>query len=92
MTLIWLLLLAAASAATFAMSQDCSQGAWEEYKEKFHKSYSSEDEDSFRFDIFCKNVKMIEEHNAKYNRGEVSYSMGLNQFSDMTMEEIRQIM
>lgn len=41
-----------------------------------------EDEDAKRYIIFEENWKVISTHNLKYKRGEVSYSMGLNQFSD----------
>lgn len=30
---------------------------------------------------------MIKEHNEKFKKGEVTWEMGLNQFTDMTKEE-----
>jgi len=36
-----------------------------------------------RRNIFETNVKHIKEHNNKYARGEKSYYLGVNQFSDL---------
>lgn len=51
------------------------------------KSYADQDEENRRFQIFVDTVKMIIQHNDKHAKGEVSYSMGINQFSDMLPEE-----
>lgn len=40
-----------------------------------------------RFEIFKKSLALITEHNAKHKKGEVTFTMGLNQFSDWTDEE-----
>ena len=37
--------------------------------------------------IFNDNLAQIEEHNAKYAKGEVTYSKAINQFGDLTKEE-----
>lgn len=50
------------------------------------KSYEPE-EDAKRFEIFKENLAMIEEHNKKYEKGEVTYTMGLNKFTDWFPEE-----
>lgn len=51
------------------------------FQAEYGKSYGPE-EDAKRYEIFEENWKKISKHNKKYQRGEVSYSMGLNQFSD----------
>ena len=55
-------------------------------KAEHGKSYS-EEEDAKRFEIFKENLKMIAEHNEKYEKKEVTYKMGLNKFTDMFPEE-----
>ncbi|KAJ8980018.1 hypothetical protein NQ317_019704 [Molorchus minor] len=62
---------------------------WKEFKTKHGKNYDSKAEEDKRFDIFKKNVDKVEEHNKKYDAGEVSYTQGINQFSDLTTEEFR---
>jgi KDEL-tailed cysteine endopeptidase len=52
------------------------------------KTYNDAHEFEFRFKIFSENFKMIEAHNA----GDHSYTMGLNQFSDITNEEYRKML
>ncbi|KAL7298517.1 hypothetical protein TKK_0008297 [Trichogramma kaykai] len=61
---------------------------WENFKSQFNKKYEG-DEDQQRMKIFLDNKKLIEEHNAKYAKGEVSYTLGINQFADLTKEEIK---
>ncbi|XP_051050115.1 protein CTLA-2-beta-like [Phodopus roborovskii] len=70
-----------------APSRDPSLDAeWEEWKKKFGKSYS-QDEEGRRRALWEEKKKKIEKHNVEYEQGKVSYSLGLNQFSDMTDEE-----
>ncbi|XP_075539463.1 digestive cysteine proteinase 2-like isoform X1 [Dermacentor variabilis] len=57
-----------------------------------YKYYPSDEEDTFRFNIYCANKLRIDAHNAKYDRGEVSYRIELNELSDMTEEEIERDM
>ena len=47
------------------------------------KSYSSEAEDSLRMKIFFEKVAKIEQHNARFEAGEESFTMEINKFSDM---------
>ncbi|CAG9833352.1 unnamed protein product [Diabrotica balteata] len=63
------------------------QEQFAEFKQKFQKSYESPEEDKNRFKIFQENLRKIEEHNKKYEKGETTYTMGINQFSDMSPEE-----
>ncbi|CAH6796006.1 Ctla2a [Phodopus roborovskii] len=61
---------------------------WEEWKTKFEKSYSP-DEEKYRRSVWEEEKKKIEEHNSEYEQGKTSFSEGLNEFSDMTYEEFR---
>ncbi|XP_037806105.1 protein CTLA-2-beta [Lucilia sericata] len=60
---------------------------WSEYKDKFNKKYA-DDEDKMRRDIFVKSKVKIEEHNKKYENGDVSYKMAINHLSDCTADEM----
>merc|ERR1711959_469003 len=59
--------------------------AWTEFKAKFSRSYEAEENDR-RFEIFSSNLKYIESENAK----DLSYKLGVNQFTDLTSEEFKQ--
>ncbi|XP_057666865.1 cathepsin L-like proteinase [Diorhabda carinulata] len=64
---------------------------WQEFKVKFSKSHSLT-EDKIRFEIFQNNLRKIEEHNAMYDKGEVSYFLKITQFADWTLEEYRSML
>lgn len=51
------------------------------------KSYASSDEEQKRFQIFQDNLKFIKDHNKKYEAGQTTYKLGINEFTDMTNEE-----
>jgi len=58
-----------------------SDEEWTNYKATHGKVYEGED-DMKRKEQYTKNKKTVEEHNKKYDAGQVTYSMGINQFSD----------
>ncbi|CAH1966754.1 unnamed protein product [Acanthoscelides obtectus] len=60
---------------------------WQQFKLIHGKTYRSLVEDKHRFSIFQDNVRKIQEHNKKYESGEVSYAMKVTQFADMTQQE-----
>ncbi|XP_057666860.1 cathepsin L-like proteinase [Diorhabda carinulata] len=64
---------------------------WEEFKVKFSKSHSLT-EDKLRFEIFQNNLRKIEEHNAMYEKGEISYFLKVTQFADWTSEEFKSML
>ena len=53
---------------------------------KYGKTYVSKDDISSRFNTFSDNLDRINEH----NKGD-SYKMGINEFSDMTIEEFESV-
>ncbi|KAL7643458.1 UNVERIFIED_CONTAM: hypothetical protein RMT77_005440 [Armadillidium vulgare] len=59
---------------------------WEKYKAEFEKKYSPE-EDARHYKIFKEQKKIIEEHNKKFEEGKVTYTMAINKFADMTVED-----
>lgn len=60
---------------------------WSQYKTQFGKSFSSRTEEKVSRANFLKSLHQVNEHNLKYKRGEVSYTMGLNHLSDMRTDE-----
>jgi len=59
---------------------------YHQYVKEFNKNYHTK-EYFKREAIFKTNLKKIAEHNEKHLRGESSYTMGVNQFTDWTEEE-----
>lgn len=53
------------------------------------KEYSSPKEEKYRMAIFLKNKLEIDEHNMKFDRGEVTYKMDMQEDSDLTFDEIK---
>jgi len=60
---------------------------WEEYKQKFGKEYQSEDEESYRRDVWAGWVKFYDSHNAEADSVH-GYRVGENHLADLTTEEI----
>ncbi|KAK7886941.1 hypothetical protein WMY93_026562 [Mugilogobius chulae] len=60
---------------------------WEEYKKKFDKKYDPE-EDKIRRGLWEANLKYVEIHNREYEEGIHTYTIGINQFSDMKPNEM----
>lgn len=54
---------------------------------KYNKRYDDYEEDARRFEIYKQKMYELEEHNEKYRRGELTFSVGVNQFTDMTDDE-----
>nr|CAD7263023.1 unnamed protein product [Timema shepardi] len=47
------------------------------------KQYESATEEKFRLKIFMENRKKIAKHNARFEKGEVTYKVGMNRYGDM---------
>jgi len=62
-------------------------GKWETFKAKYGKSYTT-NEDKMRKGIFNTNVMIIDQHNLRHDKGQVSYRRGLNKFADFTDAEL----
>lgn len=59
------------------------------YLAKHGKSYGTKEEYEFRLEQFQQSLHKIREHNS---RNDVTYSLGLNKFSDMTHEEYKKLL
>ncbi|CAD7089017.1 unnamed protein product [Hermetia illucens] len=60
---------------------------WNAFKAQHKKAYSDDTEEKFRMKIFVENKHKIAKHNQRYERGEVSYKLGLNKYADMLHQE-----
>merc|ERR1712242_202443 len=80
--------LGVASALGLAASATVNQD-WQSFKAKFGKNYATAAEESRRFAIFKENAAFIARHNADHKIGKESYTVGVNQFADLTNAEFR---
>lgn len=62
--------------------------SFEQYKRDFSKRYTKEGEEQYRRNIFLRNLIAIQEHNANPKN---TYTMGVNQFTDLTQAEFEAI-
>jgi len=60
------------------------QSEWDTWKQTHGRNYGA-DESDYRFQVFSQNLVSINEHNAQ----NLSFSMSLNQFSDLTPAEFK---
>ncbi|CAH1391945.1 unnamed protein product [Nezara viridula] len=86
MKVILLLAMVAFAAATPAIKEQ-----WSSFKRQHGKSYHTIQEERLRMHIFTHHMNMIEEHNAKFEAGLVTYSMRMNHLGDMLPEEVTQL-
>ncbi|KAK3578867.1 hypothetical protein CHS0354_010226 [Potamilus streckersoni] len=77
---------------TIRLSYKPYENTWFQYKKDYGKSYPETDVDELRYTIFVSNLKLIEEHNARYVMGEESYYVGINQFAGMTEKEFSEML
>jgi len=61
--------------------------AFSQWVREYKKSYKGTKEFNLRQKIFAANMKLIQEHNAK----NLSFTLGLNQFADLTNQEFRSL-
>ena len=70
-------------------SQPIEDPSWESYKTEFNKVYADDLEEERRYDIWKRAAEQVELHNADYAS---TYTQGLNQFSDMSDEEFKEVL
>jgi len=61
---------------------------WEEFKGKYGKDYTDANEEDYRQNVWSSNVGFISSHNTDYDNGLHDFSVGENEFADMTPDEI----
>lgn len=84
-----LVLLGVASVYLYSLENQTSEVySFEQFKGDFGKRYFKEGEEQYRKNIFLRNLIKIQEHNANPAN---TYTMGVNQFSDLTQAEFEAI-
>lgn len=73
--------------AVCAVNAATDQDLWLDFKESNSKEYRNLREETKHFEIFQNNLRRIEEHNEKYDKGEITYHLGITPFADLTHEE-----
>ena len=61
-----------------------NDSGWKKYKRKYHKRYSSKEE-PHRYNIYKENLRRVEEINSQ----NLTWTAGVNQFTDMTWAEVK---
>jgi cathepsin L len=60
---------------------------WLSFKKSYKKEYNNETHESKRKEIFKQMINKINEQNNLFVKGEITYTSGINEFSDWTPEE-----
>merc|ERR1711910_23335 len=81
------LVLALALTAAQALNYDQE---WEIFKAKYQRNYLSTPEHNNRKSVFTSNLKLIQKHNAEHALGLHTFTLGVNQFADLTSQEFVQ--
>jgi len=81
------LVLALALTAAQALNYDQE---WEIFKAKYQRNYLSTPEHDNRKSVFTSNLKLIQKHNAEHALGLHTFTLGVNQFADLTSQEFVQ--
>lgn len=63
---------------------------WQDYKTSYNKVYTPE-EDAVRETLFYRKLREISDHNLRFLKKAESFKKGLNQFSDLTPEELQRL-
>uniref|UniRef100_A0A7E4VKS4 Pept_C1 domain-containing protein n=1 Tax=Panagrellus redivivus TaxID=6233 RepID=A0A7E4VKS4_PANRE len=85
-TLFWIAVIASVGSIAVALT-DLEQ--WQEFKIKFGKNYPDPVENAYHYAIFQQSLKEVKENNAKYEAGEVTYSIKLVPHSDIPKDQRR---
>jgi len=72
-------------------SFEAARAQFRDWTQKWDKVYADGEEFLRREAIFVKRVLEITAHNIRYSNGEVGWTAGISQWSDMTIEEFRKV-
>jgi C1A family cysteine protease len=75
----------------FEINDTAVYDAWTHYKSRYNKSYQH-DVEWYRFSNFKANLIKMGEYNDKLEAGEITYTVGMNEFADMDQKEFKEKM
>lgn len=75
--------------AANCMPELLQKNLWTEFKQTHDKKYTSTEHESLKFSVFQKNLEMIEKHNAEFEQGNKTYTLGVNFYADWTFDEFK---
>jgi len=83
-----------ALSSALSISRQEVDNEWEKFKHEYRKNqyYANSNEEALRKQIFADTYDMIVRHNKEADQGLHTYRLGVNQFSDITDEEYRQML
>lgn len=88
MILICLFFITILNASLITSLEDSNlRSAWFEYKSQHKKLYKFAEDDNLRFNIWKNNLKFINDHNKKFDKGLVTYKLAMNEYGDLTNKE-----
>ncbi|TRY77892.1 hypothetical protein TCAL_06164 [Tigriopus californicus] len=65
---------------------------WEDFKQRYGKTYATDNEESQRRAAFEANFNAIEAHNLEATNGQHTFTVGLNKYMDQAEDEINTVM
>nr|ABM55486.1 digestive cysteine protease intestain [Leptinotarsa decemlineata] len=84
--------LAIFATVLIAVTASTNEDQWIAFKQTHGKTYKNLLEERTRFGIFQRNLIKIKEHNARCDKGEETYLLGVTRFADLTHEEFKDIL
>jgi len=73
---------------SFAIGSSFSSNSkWHEFKQAHNKNYSTSEEETMRQAIWHENYNHIQTHNKEASAGIHTYTLGMNKYADLTLEE-----
>lgn len=83
------LIILSVAHACMALNPEYIEKLWKDFKQEHGKMYLGASDETERFNIFKKNVEIIERHNQDYSLGLHKYRLGINPYADWTFEEFK---
>jgi cathepsin L len=74
---------------TVALNAEQLDELWQSFKTTHNKQYADDIEEGYRRQVFAVNVESVTLHNIEADLGQHSFTLGINEYSDLTLEEYK---